>query len=103
MKSLTVGLGWDSLCDIDASIIMCDAAGKMIDKVYWGKQISDDHSVIHSGDNLTGEGEGDDETITIHLHQVSSDCVSIWPVVTIYTRDNQFDDVDGAYCRIMET
>ena len=54
------------------------------------------------GDNQTGAGSGDDENIIIKLHKANLAVESIWIVITIYTRGNQFDDVSGAYCRLME-
>jgi stress response protein SCP2 len=51
---------------------------------------------------MTGEGAGDDETIKIHLPNVSSNVQTIWPVITIYTHGKQFDDVENAYIRIID-
>jgi len=65
LKEISIGLGWDSKVDIDASIICLDKHGRMIDWVYYSRKISKDKAIIHSGDNLTGEGSGDDETIRI--------------------------------------
>ena len=56
----------------------------------------------HSGDDTSGEGKGDDETIKIHLPQISANVDTIWPVITIYTRNHQFDDVKNAYVRILD-
>jgi stress response protein SCP2 len=54
------------------------------------------------GDNQTGVGSGDDENIIIKLHKANLAVESIWIVITIYTRGNQFDDVSGAYARISD-
>ena len=54
------------------------------------------------GDNLTGEGDGDDENIKIDLNNIPKFVDSLWLTVTIYTQGNQFDDVDGAYARVVD-
>ena len=95
-------MGWDTKCDLDASIILLDKLGNLVDMVFYGKKRSDDGAIIHSGDNLTGEGEGDDETIRIFLNKVNPNIDSIWPVINVYTAGQQFDDVKGAYCRLMD-
>jgi tellurium resistance protein TerZ len=63
---------------------------------------SNNLSVVHSGDNLTGEGDGDDELITVNLSKIPDHVDSIWPVVTIYTSGKNFSQVKGTYCRIFE-
>ena len=63
-----MGLGWDTNCDIDASVIMLDAAGTKVDHCAFDKLTSNCGSVRHSGDNLDGAGDGDDEVITVHLN-----------------------------------
>ena len=69
--------------------------------MYYGRLKSADNSITHTGDNLTGEGDGDDEVIKINLPLVSPQVDSLWPCITIYSGGMQFDDVSGAYCRIM--
>jgi stress response protein SCP2 len=66
------------------------------------KKRTNDGSIIHSGDNTTGDAKGDDEVINIHLPQVSSNVETIWPVITIYSSGQQFDDVKNAYVRIID-
>src|SRR3546814_13316649 len=56
--------GTDSI-DLDASCLAFDGAGNLVETVWFQKLISSDGSIRHSGDNLTGEGDGDDETISI--------------------------------------
>ena len=51
---------------------------------------------------MTGETRGDNEVITIKLHEIDQNIDSIWPVVTIYERNKHFNDVKGAYCRIID-
>ena len=62
----------------------------MVDVVYFGKKKSRDGAILHGGDNTTGEGSGDDETISINLSKVDPKVDSIWPVVTIYTDNKSF-------------
>ena len=85
---MKLGLGWTSRCDIDASIILLDAMGKMVDYVYFSKKRANNGSVIHSGDNLTGAGSGDDEVIYIYLKKMDPRVDSIWPVITIFTAND---------------
>ena len=82
---MKVGLGWDTRCDIDASIILLNSSGNLVDHVYYGKKTTNNRSIIHSGDNTTGAGSGDDEVITIWLNKIDPSVDSIWPVITIFT------------------
>ena len=102
MSEIKFCLGWDTQCDIDASIITLDSNAENFDKVYWNQLKSKDGSIVHSGDNLTGEGDGDDEIITVHLDKISKKVDTIWPVINIYTDNMTFDDVEGAFCRIID-
>ena len=78
LNDVMVGLGWDvdesgnSAFDLDALAFLLDANGKASDKdvVYFNNLKHSSGSVIHQGDNLTGEGAGDDEQIEIILHKV---------------------------------
>ena len=67
MKNLTIGVGWDTRLDVDASIIMFNNNGDVKDKVYYGQTTSLDGAIVHSKDNQSGEGHGDDEVIKIDL------------------------------------
>src|ERR1700761_8310520 len=76
LSAVTVGLGWDARTtdgqafDLDASAIVCDAAGKVLsDKhfVFFNNLATPDEAVRHTGDNITGEGDGDDEQIQVNL------------------------------------
>ena len=81
---MTLGLGWTTRLDMDCSIIMLDAKGEVLDRVFYNKKVSNDGAIIHGGDNLTGEGAGDDEKVDIHLDKISPEVDSIWPVINIY-------------------
>lgn len=67
IKAVNVGLGWDTSCDIDSSVLLFDIEQNCIDEIYFGRKQNANRSVIHGGDNLTGFGSGDDETIIIDL------------------------------------
>lgn len=102
LTHLRIGLGWDTRLDIDASVILFKANGEHKDTIYFGKLQTPNKSVVHQGDNLTGEGDGDDEVIDIELGLIPSDVESIWPVITIYTNGKTFSQVSGAFCRILD-
>lgn len=127
LNKVVVGLGWDPAAqksgggflgglfggggsnanvDCDASVIMLqdDKLVRSEDVVYFGRKQSVDGSVIHSGDNITGEGDGDDETITISLQQVPAQFNKLVFVVNIYDavgRKQHFGMIKNAYIRII--
>lgn len=111
----TVGLGWDTnssstgeAFDLDASIFMLGANGKIISDnhfVYYNNLKSPDESVIHTGDNLTGEGDGDDEKVLVDLSKITSDVSEICFVVTIHqadTRRQNFGQIRNSFIRIVD-
>jgi tellurium resistance protein TerZ len=79
-----------------------NSSGAVLETIYFGNKISQGGAVIHSGDNQTGDGKGDDETILIDFSKMHPNVDSIWPVITIYTAGDEFDDVRGAYSRIFD-
>lgn len=113
LKSVLVGLGWDARStsgadfDLDASALMLTTSGKVISDshfVFYGNLVSPEGSVEHTGDNLTGEGEGDDETIKVDLDSVPAECDRIVVPVSIYEaeeRRQNFGQVRNAYIRIL--
>ncbi|ASY33539.1 MULTISPECIES: TerD family protein [unclassified Streptomyces] len=113
LTSITVGLGWDvrtttgSDYDLDASALLCSAAGKVVSDahfVFYNNLTSPDGSVRHTGDNLTGEGEGDDESIEIDLAQVPGDVDKIVFPVSIHeaeSRGQSFGQVRNAFIRVV--
>ena len=113
LTAVDVGLGWDVRTttgagfDLDASALLLDAAGKVLSNghfVFFNNLKSPDGSVQHTGDNLTGEGEGDDETILIDLSQVPAECDKIVFAVSIYdaeTRGQSFGQVRNAFIRVV--
>jgi len=113
LTAVTVGLGWDvrtttgSDFDLDASAIMLTSAGKAISDghfVFFNNLKSPDGSVEHTGDNLTGEGEGDDEAIKVNLAAVPTEADRIVFPVSIYDADargQSFGQVRNAFIRIV--
>jgi tellurium resistance protein TerD len=113
LTAVTVGLGWDVRAttgadfDLDASALMLASTGKVISDqhfVFFNNLRSPDGSVEHTGDNLTGEGEGDDESINVDLRAVPPECERIVFPVSIYDADNRqqsFGQVRNAFIRIV--
>merc|ERR1712216_142561 len=102
MNSLRVGLGWDCRrnFDLDASIVFLGAASNIEDTVFYSDKNSKDGSVRHFGDNTTGAGSGDDETISIDLSKVRDSVMALYVVVNIYS-NGSFRDVSNAYVRLL--
>ncbi|PLS15951.1 stress protein [Bacillus sp. M6-12] len=127
LTSLMVGLGWDPVTpdkpkgllgglfggggapniDCDASVLLLDENGKLTNKnnlIYFGNKTSADGSVRHSGDNLTGDGDGDDEQIVVNLNAVSPSVHKMVFVVNIYSavsRKQDFGMIRNAFIRIV--
>ena len=115
LNKVVVGLGWDvnkydgqADFDLDASAFLLNVNGKVRndkDIIFYGNLKSLDESVEHTGDNLTGEGEGDDEQIKIDLSKVPADVEAIAITVTIYdavNRKQTFGQVSNAFARIVD-
>ncbi|TKJ99480.1 chemical-damaging agent resistance protein C [Plantibacter flavus] len=110
----TVGLGWDPRTtvgvafDLDASAILVAENGKIrssADFIFYNQMSTPDGSVVHLGDNRTGEGDGDDEQITIDLRTVEPDVARIVIAVSIHDADNRrqnFGQVRDAFCRVLD-
>ncbi|MCX5384078.1 TerD family protein [Streptomyces sp. NBC_00083] len=113
LTAVTVGLGWDVRTttgtdhDLDASALLCNESGKVLSDshfVFYNNLTSPDGSVQHTGDNLTGEGEGDDETINIDLTSVPAPVSKIVFPVSIHdaqARGQSFGQVRNAYIRVI--
>ncbi|MCI9044430.1 MAG: TerD family protein [Peptococcaceae bacterium] len=113
MNMALIGLGWDTNrydggkdFDLDASAFLLNADGKVRkdeDFIFYGNLKSSDGSVTHTGDNLTGEGDGDDEVLIIDFSKVPADIQKIAITVTIYdaqVRGQNFGQVSNAYVRV---
>jgi tellurium resistance protein TerD len=113
ISAMTVGLGWDARTtngdqfDLDASAIVVDSNGKALsdkDFVFYGNLSNPSGSVSHSGDNLTGEGAGDDEQIKVNLGSLPAEADKVVICVSIYeadTRSENFGMVRNASVRIV--
>ena len=114
MTAVNVGLGWDvntfsgGEFDLDASAIMLDGSGKVTPDdsgfVFFNNLRSPDGSVVHAGDNLTGQGEGDDEVIQVDLTAVPPFVQKIVFAVSIYDADSRkqnFGAVRNAFIRVV--
>ena len=113
MTKVLVGLGWDARStdgqdfDLDASAFLLKADGKVradSDFIFYNQLKSTDGSVEHTGDNRTGEGDGDDEAIKVDLSKVPADIDRIAFTVTIHEADarrQNFGQVRNAFIRIV--
>ncbi|MFK0290792.1 TerD family protein [Streptomyces sp. NPDC090442] len=112
LTQITVGLGWDARSttgapfDLDASALLCGSGRVLGDEyfVFYNNLKSPEGSVEHTGDNLTGDGEGDDETILIDLTQVPERVDAIVFPVSIHEADlrgQSFGQVSNAFIRVV--
>ncbi|SFN38013.1 TerD family protein [Xenorhabdus japonica] len=112
------GLGWDPVIrkkgflaslfgsgndeiDLDASCIMLDKSGNAIDTVWFGQLKSKCGSIQHTGDNLTGEGDGDDEVIRVDLLKLPANVEYLVFTVNSF-RGQTFNDVENSFCRVVD-
>lgn len=115
--SLTVvvmGLGWDAIkkkgffgfgggsqdIDLDASCILFDESDNPVDVVWFRQLASKDGSIVHTGDNRTGDGDGDDEQIKVNLTRIPGDVKTLVFTVNSFTGQD-FSQVANAFCRIV--
>jgi tellurium resistance protein TerD len=113
LSAVTLGLGWDARTtdgtsfDLDASAIGLGADGKVVSNehfVFYNNKRSPDGSIEHGGDNLTGEGSGDDEVITVNVAAVPPNIEKVAVAVSIYDADVKglsFGQVRNAYIRVV--
>ncbi|AMW77882.1 Tellurium resistance protein terZ [Acinetobacter sp. TGL-Y2] len=116
LTKIFIGAGWDvakkgglfgmfsggDSIDLDSSAIMFDENNKPLDSIWFGQLQSRDGSIKHSGDNRTGDGDGDDEVIHVDLTQVPSQVKSIVFTISSF-RGQTFEKVENAYCRVVDT
>ena len=105
LTRVRMGLGWDvgsgEQIDLDASVILYDGRGKDVDKVWFMSKKGAKGAVRHSGDNLTGAGEGDDEVIYVDLMAMPSDVNALVFTVNSF-RGQSFRQVRNAFCRLVD-
>jgi tellurium resistance protein TerZ len=115
LKRIHMGVGWDPVApkgffaklagpkdiDLDASLITFDATKKPTGIIYFGQLQSEDGSIVHTGDNRTGDGDGDDEVIKVDLEKLDSKVETIVFFVNSYAGQT-FNEVDNAFCRVLD-
>ena len=117
LQRIAMGLGWDVAkkkgllgsifggaienIDLDASCLCFDSQHNLIDNVYFGSLISKDGAIKHSGDNLTGDGDGDDETIFVDLGALNPQIDFLIFTVNSF-RGQNFEKVENAFCRVYD-
>lgn len=112
LTAVRMGLGWDPIkkgglfgnrtpdIDLDASAVLF-ADQQIVDVAYYGQLVSMDGSVRHAGDNRTGEGEGDDEVISVDLDRIPAHVTTVLFIVTSY-EGHTFDLLSNAFCRLVD-
>jgi tellurium resistance protein TerZ len=113
LTRVRMGLGWDAVkkrglfgakaqtIDLDASCLLFDAAGQLQDQVWFSQLKSKDGSVLHTGDNRTGAGDGDDESIIVELGKLPGQTATLVFTVNSFTGQN-FSQIENAYCRLID-
>jgi len=116
LGKVTMGLGWDAIkskgflgfgakteaVDLDASVVMFDEGQRPVDVIWFRQLKSKDGSIVHTGDNRTGAGDGDDEQINVDLAAVPANIKSLVFTANSFTGQN-FSTVENAFCRIFDT
>ena len=115
-QKFIIGLGWDTnqsstgaSFDLDASVFVLGENGKLLSDshfVFYNNLKSPNEAVVHTGDNLTGDGDGDDEQVIVDLSKIESNAAEICVVVTIHDADDRkqnFGQVRNSFIRIFDT
>lgn len=118
LTRVTMGLGWDvakivkkglfgtktvdgESVDLDASAIAYDANKNVVETIWFRKLSGLNGAIVHTGDNRTGDGDGDDEQIKVDLSKVPSNVAYIVFTVNSFTGQT-FDTIDNAFCRLVD-
>jgi tellurium resistance protein TerZ len=115
LSRVMLGLGWDArekkslfglvktqqAIDLDASCILFDSSGQVVDTVWYRQLTSRDGSIVHTGDNRTGAGEGDDEQIIVDLSKLPPNVTTLVFVVNSFAGDT-FSEIENAFCRLVD-
>jgi tellurium resistance protein TerZ len=113
LTQVRMGLGWDAVrkkglfgsrsqsIDLDASALLFDGTKRLLDQVWFQQLTSQDGSVQHTGDNRTGAGDGDDESIRVNLGAVAPAVRTIVFTVNSFTGQD-FSQIENAFCRLID-
>ncbi|MGV9411638.1 TerD family protein [Nocardia sp. NPDC003693] len=118
LECVAVALGWDASdldlvvhpdgtlepgvrVDLNVAALLFSADDQLMDAVYYGQLSSRDGSVRHTGDNLTGEGAGDNEVIVLDLARLAPEVTTVIVVITSYSGQS-FSNIANAYCRLLD-
>ncbi|MYS02363.1 MULTISPECIES: TerD family protein, partial [unclassified Streptomyces] len=106
LSQVKMGLGWEPAfrgkdIDLDASVIAYGPDRTHLDSCYFGKLSILNGAIKHSGDNLTGEGAGDDEVIVVDLGRIPAEATGLVFTVNSFT-GQKFTEVAKAYCRLLD-
>lgn len=114
LTKVRMGLGWDArkvktmfgrqkdqAIDLDASCLMFDAQGALVDQVWFAQLRSKDGALVHLGDNRTGAGDGDDESIVVDLTVINPAVSTLVFVVNSYSGET-FSQIENAFCRLID-
>ena len=117
LSRVRMGLGWDPVkksgffgklmgggdnsIDLDASCLMYDGSRKLVETVWFRQLASSDGSITHSGDNRTGDGDGDDETISVDLSRLPLQVTALVFIVNSF-QGQTFNEVENAVCRLVD-
>lgn len=118
LSRIFMGLGWDVAkkkggllgglmgggggdIDLDASCLVFDTNGQMVDQIWFRQLKGMGGAIVHTGDNLTGAGEGDDEVIKVDLSRLPDSVKSLVFTVNSF-RGQTFDKVENAFCRVVD-
>lgn len=117
LNKLHFGLGWDPIkkkgllgklfggggdsIDLDASCVLLDQSGNAIDTIWFRALTSKCGAVKHSGDNRTGEGDGDDEVINVELSRLPANVEYLAFTVNSF-QGQTFNEVENAFCRVVD-
>ncbi len=116
LSRIFMGLGWDAVkpsgffgglfgkpvdIDLDASCLVFDETGKLVEEIWFRNLNGMNGAILHTGDNLTGAGDGDDETIKVDLSKLPASVKSLVFTVNSF-RGQTFDKVENASCRVVD-
>jgi len=129
LSTIVMGLGWDAFLvkevksggflgfggnktgqtkkvpmdvDLDASCVLVDDNAEIVENIFFGNKVSRCRNVVHTGDNTTGDGDGDDEQIKVNLEGLSERVKYVVFTVNAYSNGVSFDNVENAFCRLFD-